>query len=89
MDKLRIYKEKIKARAWLLCLVPSVLLAAVITVGAYRQADAAEQAALQTHLAQQVVRFHVLANSDSDDDLQLKLLVRDAVLYYMKEMMPE
>ena len=89
MDKLRIYKEKIKARAWLFCLVPSVLLAAVITVGAYRQADAAEQAALQTHLAQQVVRFHVLANSDSDDDQQLKLQVRDAVLDYMKEKMPE
>ncbi|WP_295584463.1 stage II sporulation protein R [uncultured Oscillibacter sp.] len=34
----------------------------------------------QAGLAQRVVRLHVLANSDSEEDQALKLLVRDAVL---------
>lgn len=34
----------------------------------------------QRSLARQVVRLHVLANSDSEDDQRLKLRVRDAVL---------
>ena len=34
----------------------------------------------QTQLADRVVRLHVLANSDSEEDQALKLLVRDAVL---------
>ena len=39
--------------------------------------------------AQEVFRFHVLANSDSEKDRNLKLQVRDAVLDYMKEELSE
>ncbi len=35
-------------------------------------------------LAQNIVRLHVIANSDSDADQALKLKVRDAVIEYMK-----
>lgn len=41
--------------------------------------------AVQQNLAGQVVRFHVLANSDRSDDQALKLLVKNAVLEYMSE----
>ena len=34
----------------------------------------------QSQLAEKVVRLHVLANSDSEEDQALKLKVRDAVL---------
>lgn len=34
----------------------------------------------QTHLAEKVVRLHVLANSDKPEDQALKLRVRDAIL---------
>ena len=44
---------------------------------------------MQEHLAQEVLRFHVLANSDSDADQALKLKVRDAVLVFLEENMPE
>lgn len=37
------------------------------------------QRELQEGIAQKVLRFHVLANSDSEEDQQLKLVVRDAV----------
>ena len=39
----------------------------------------------QEKLADEVFRFHVLANSDSKEDQELKLKVRDRVLSYMKE----
>ena len=35
-----------------------------------------------------MLRFHVLANSDSAEDQRLKLKVRDAVLLYLEEAMP-
>ena len=37
----------------------------------------------QSELADKVVRLHVLANSDSEEDQALKLKVRDAVLAYL------
>ena len=40
---------------------------------------------VQKEIADNVVRLHVIANSDSLDDQELKLKVRDAVLIYMKE----
>ena len=84
----RIYK-KIEKHAVKICFVLAVLLALLITTGVYYRAEAAARGELQEHLAQEVLRFHVLANSDSDDDQELKLEVRDAVLAYMDENMPE
>lgn len=40
--------------------------------------------AIQKNIAKKVIRFHVLANSDSDNDQNLKLKVRDAVINYMR-----
>ncbi len=45
----------------------------------------AKQAEMQKELAQQVFRFHVLANSDSEKDQELKMKVKEAVLAYMKQ----
>lgn len=39
----------------------------------------------QVELAGEVLRFHVLANSDSSEDQALKMKVKEAVLSYMKE----
>ena len=43
------------------------------------------QARLQQTISDKVLRFHVLANSDSEADQNLKLAVRDAVGSYMQE----
>ena len=58
-----------------ICLVS--LLFAVTVTAAWAAADAHET---QEDLAGKLIRFHVLANSDSAEDQELKLLVRDAVL---------
>lgn len=42
---------------------------------------------VQESLASEVLRFHVLANSDSEEDQALKMQVKDAVIAYMKASM--
>lgn len=49
----------------------------------------AKQSKMQKDLAKEVFRFHVLANSDSDEDQTLKMQVKEAVIAYMKEELPE
>ena len=45
----------------------------------------ARDEALAADIAPKILRFHVLANSDSRKDQAVKLEVRDAVLSYLKE----
>ena len=44
---------------------------------------------LQSSIAEKVIRFHVLANSDSDIDQEIKLKVRDDVGAYMEQLLSE
>lgn len=44
---------------------------------------------VSSDLCNSVFRLHILANSDSEEDQNLKLLVRDNVLLYMKEISKE
>lgn len=39
---------------------------------------------IQQGIAEEIIRFHVLANSDSEEDQKLKLKVKDAVLYKLQ-----
>lgn len=85
---IQIIRERERKMAWIILLLAagiSVLLTGIM----YRRTDAAAQAEMQEHLAQEVLRFHVLANSDSDADQTLKLKVRDSVLGFLEETMPE
>ena len=84
----RIYRG-IEKHAVKICFVLAVILAALITTGVYFRVDAASQEKLQEHLAEEVLRFHVLANSDSEEDQSLKIKVRDSVLAFLEENMPE
>lgn len=63
--------QPLKIVEWLLLIV----LAGVLGSGAIALRT-------QDELAEKVVRLHVLANSDSEEDQALKLEVRDAVLSY-------
>lgn len=58
-----------------------LLAAAWIVSCGVRQARAA---ALQRGIGSQVLRFHVLANSDSQEDQQTKLMVRDGILEWLE-----
>ena len=44
---------------------------------------------VQEKLAKEVFRFHVIANSNSEEDQRLKLKVKEEVIAYMEEELPE
>ena len=64
-------------RVGMFCLMGAILLG-----GAYRY----RRHRLQGELAQQVLRFHVIANSDSLEDQDLKLKIRDEIGAYLGEL---
>ena len=68
----------------------ALMAAAVITGSVMRaEAVAAQVHQAQQHMAQEVLRFHVLADSDRQEDQDLKMKVKEAVLSYMKESLPK
>ena len=68
-----------------ICILSGILLATIVSgLVLY-----AKRNTMQKELAEQVFRFHVLANSDSDEDQALKLKVKEAVLNYMRQELPE
>ena len=69
-----------KLKNWELALMFGVLVAVVAAGWLGRE---------QQELADSVVRFHVIANSDSEEDQALKLAVRDRVLEQAEGLYPQ
>lgn len=67
----------------------SLLIAALVTWFFLWRSGLAAQQRLQEHLAEEVLRFHILANSDSEEDQALKIKVRDQILDYLDTEMPQ
>ncbi len=68
-------------------LLAALLIGAAVMLFAGARMRRAE--ALQKSIAGEVIRFHVLANSDSSQDQALKLKVRDVLLSYMNELLSD
>lgn len=62
----------------------AVLLFTAVNIFLTEKSDAR-----QKRLADELIRFHVRANSDSEDDQRLKLKVKEAVVTYMNEFLDE
>ena len=87
-------KESLKkyGKKQMICGILGTCIALVLTgflVDRRMERVEAKMAETQETLAGEVFRFHVLANSDSEEDQNVKLKVRDAVLQYMKEDMSQ
>ena len=63
----------------------TILLSCVFALILNYSAAAAHRMLMQQGIAEEVIRFHVLANSDDETDQQVKLKVRDAVLLWIEE----
>lgn len=50
-----------------------------ITAGVITAKDSATADPLQPEIARKILRFHILANSDSEEDQEVKEIVRDAI----------
>lgn len=62
-------------------------LLALIGLLAFVSQEKTSASTLQKGIASKILRFHVIANSDSEEDQALKLEVKDAVVEYMKEIL--
>lgn len=74
-------KRHIKLWAFLFLLATAWIISAGM--------DKARAAMLQKGISQEVLRFHVLANSDSGKDQQVKLAVRDEILAWLETELTE
>ena len=78
-DFLWFYKKQVVILFGVLTAV-GVMAAAALTVRG-------KAAGIQQGIAGEILRFHVIANSDSKEDQALKLKVRDEVVEYMKDLL--
>ena len=69
----------------LICMAIAVLSAVLLT-GVLMERKVQS---LQKSMAQEVFRFHVLANSDSKEDQAVKMKVKENIITYLKKQMPE
>lgn len=66
-----------RKRKWVMA-VSAVILSAMLTACVWRtETVSAKMETAQKHMAEEVLRFHVLANSDSKEDQELKMTVKD------------
>lgn len=65
------------------------VLALIISLCATGILTEAKVTEVQKKMADEVFRFHVLANSDSEKDQALKMKVKEKIIDYMKEELPE
>lgn len=67
----------------------SLIVACLVTGMIMERMDVQAREETQQHLAEQVIRLHILANSDSDQDQNLKMEVKEQIVDYLEEHMPK
>lgn len=85
---MRIDFIKRNRKKQVICVVIGICVSLFLTAAVFERREvqkAKKISKAQESLAREVFRFHVLANSDSEEDQSLKLMVRDAVLAFMAE----
>lgn len=65
-------------------LILSILIGIIYTKVSASATSSADIKQIQEGISEKIIRFHVLANSDSEADQQLKLKVKDQVVTYTK-----
>lgn len=90
--KIRVLRDRAldRAREWII--INQRKAAGVLTVitilgfwlAASLMGRAAEPVRVQEGIAKEIIRFHVIANSDSEEDQALKLEVKDEMVDYLK-----
>ena len=68
-------------RKWGSTIAAAAVFSLILNLGA----AAAHRIILQQGIAKEVLRFHILANSDGDEDQKIKLAVRNRVLAWISE----
>ena len=59
------------------------ILGMVMYIAGNKWSSQAQAADYQKHMAQEILRLHVIANSDSEEDQTLKMKVKEGVVSYV------
>lgn len=81
-----MYKIRIRIKKKQIICALAALFMAACGAGILTEANVRK---VQKKMAGEVFRFHVLANSDSERDQALKMKVKERVIAYMKEELPQ
>ncbi|MDO5518943.1 MAG: stage II sporulation protein R [bacterium] len=79
----RIYKRN-KRRVQVLQVIGAIVIIGAIVLLKATYGEAKVAGHVQEEIADQIVRFHVLANSNSKEDQEVKLKVKNEVVAYMQ-----
>lgn len=60
-----------------------VVVGCLVTLNGYSYASGVEDSGLIDSISNKIIRFHVLANSNSEEDQQLKIKVKDKIIEYI------
>ena len=66
-----------------------VVLLAAVAGGVYVHREEVKSQAQQKAIAEEIIRLHVIANSDSEEDQALKMEVKEEIVAYLREEMGE
>lgn len=83
MRRIRNFPSRMKRRKGLGYIIGAILLLTAFWTGG----EYLERQRLQRDIAEKLIRFHVVANSDTKEDQALKLQVRDAVGVKMQKLL--
>jgi stage II sporulation protein R len=87
LKQLRNYKLFRRGRTYKIAILASLIIGALgAAVTFYKSVHAVD---IQEGIAKEIIRFHVLANSDSEEDQALKMKVKEHVIYEMKDLLSE
>lgn len=86
VNRMRVLSRRGLYRTYILSILLVVLMVSAVV---YDYEKNASKAAVLEGISDSLIRFHVIANSDTDEDQQLKLQVRDAVLDKMTGILSE
>lgn len=64
----------------------TLILGILLYIAAVRWGSQTQAADYQKHMAQEILRFHVIANSDSEEDQALKMKVKEGVVDYVSNL---
>ncbi|MEE1086168.1 MAG: stage II sporulation protein R [Schaedlerella sp.] len=78
-------EKRIRMAAVIFSIIAAIFVVSII---GYKE-NVNARVKLQENLAEEVLRFHVLANSDSEEDQALKMKVKEGILSYLEGAMPE
>jgi len=81
--KIKISFPFLKEKKRIVYIMLSVICGAVLLLGG----EYIKRQKMQQEIAEKIIRFHVIANSDTEEDQALKLKVRDAVGGRMQQML--